>query len=672
MPGRQALLLVSCVVACGGGSESSAEPSEAVSSLFVVPEELSELAEETFFDQPWPSDLRREADGTVRFAGFPNPRDRPILDVYLESMTGVLDGFSPVAPGYVRFTGPLARSSLPATPRDALDPESSLALLDIDPSSPEYGQRKLVAWSFRARAGVYVSSNTLAFMPAPGYPLRRATRYAFVVTNAVRSENGGSIARAPDLDAVLSDESARGALDAARSAWSDAVDEVERAGIARDEIVHLAVFTTNDPAKEARALRDFVRASYPAPAVDPATFIAAESRDTVDVYEGRYGPSPDFQSGSPPFQQFGHGGQLSFDEDGNAVVEREFDVRFALAVPNAAACPEPDDGYPIVLYAHGTGGNYRSMFGARGEAENLGARCIASMGIDQIFHGDRIAPGMASPDILFFNVVNPVAGRANAIQSAVDLVQQARLFTESELTVPAGISGRGAPIAFDGSKLGFMGHSQGGINGPIFLGIDDQALGGMLSGSASMLMIALLEKTEPIDVPTLIRTTFLDLSDSEADELDLFHPALSLAQTIVDPSDPVHYVGSIAREPRAGFAPKSLFMTEGVNPDGSGDNYAPPHGIEVQAVAAGLPPEAPLVHPIAELAWGSLEPLNVPTDGVSGNIGDGLASGALAQWPAADASDGHFVIYDIPEAMEQATAFVRHMMDEPNGRVPAR
>jgi hypothetical protein len=170
----------------------------------------------------------------------------------------------------------------------------------------------------------------------------------------------------------------------------------------------------------------------------------------------------------------------------------------------------------------------------------------------------------------------------------------------------------------------------------------------------------------------LIRTTFLDLSDSEADELDLFHPALSLAQTIVDPSDPVHYVGSIAREPRAGFAPKSLFMTEGVNPDGSGDNYAPPHGIEVQAVAAGLPPEAPLVHPIAELAWGSLEPLNVPTDGVSGNIGDGLASGALAQWPAADASDGHFVIYDIPEAMEQATAFVRHMMDEPNGRVPAR
>jgi hypothetical protein len=187
-----------------------------------------------------------------------------------------------------------------------------------------------------------------------------------------------------------------------------------------------------------------------------------------------------------------------------------------------------------------------------------------------------------------------------------------------------------------------------------------------------MLMIALLEKTEPIDVPALIRTTFLDLSEAEANELDLFHPALSLAQTIVDPSDPIHYVGSIALEPRPGFVPKSLFMTEGVNPDGRGDSYAPPHGIEVQAVATGLPPAEPLVHPIAELAWGNLEPLHVPADGISGNIADGRASGALAQWPAADASDGHFVIYDIPEAMAQATAFMRHMMDEPIGRVPAR
>jgi hypothetical protein len=64
--------------------------------------------------------------------------------------------------------------------------------------------------------------------------------------------------------------------------------------------------------------------------------------------------------------------------------------------------------------------------------------------------------------------------------------------------------------------------------------------------------------------------------------------------------------------------------------------------------------------------------VNVPASGLSGNLAGGRASGALAQWRAADASDGHFVIYDIPGAMLEATAFVQNLMDEPNGRVPGR
>ena len=99
-----------------------------------------------------------------------------------------------------------------------------------------------------------------------------------------------------------------------------------------------------------------------------------------------------------------------------------------------------------MLYAHGTGGNYRTMLGSGNEAESLAARCIATMGVDQIFHGMRPGAGMGSPELLFFNVVNPVAGRANAAQSAIDVVQQARLFGETHFTIPAEISGRGAPI----------------------------------------------------------------------------------------------------------------------------------------------------------------------------------------------------------------------------------
>ena len=112
-------------------------------------------------------------------------------------------------------------------------------------------------------------------------------------------------------------------------------------------------------------------------------------------------------------------------------------------------------------------------------------------------------------------------------------------------------------------------------------------------------------------------------------------------------------------------------MTEGVNADGSGDNYTPPHGMEVQAVALGLPPQAPLIHPIEELEWSDLTPVTIPAGGLSGNLAGGAASGVLVQWKASDASDGHFVIYDIPAAMAQAAGFVRNLMDDPKGKVPA-
>ena len=35
---------------------------------------------------------------------------------------------------------------------------------------------------------------------------------------------------------------------------------------------------------------------------------------------------------------------------------------------------------------------------------------------------------------------------------------------------------------------------------------------------------------------------------------------------------------------------------------------------------AGLPPELPMQHPIAELAWGGVQPVTVPAGGLSGNL----------------------------------------------------
>lgn len=673
MRGRSslALVLLLCSFGCGDGEGDDEEPS-GPAGVYVIPQSFESLAGDTFFDHPWPSDLRKEEDGTIRFTGYPNPRQSPIIDVYIQSMAHVLDGFSPVAPGYVRFTSPLDPSTLPATPIAAADPSSSVQLIDVDVSSPEHGMRKRLALQFRKEAGVYYLPNTLAFMPALGVPLRPHTRYALVVTKAVRTESGASVSRSRDLSRVLGLTPASGASAVARDALASSVEEIEAAGIPRGDIVQLAVFTTDAPTEETEKLRDWVLASYPAPTATPNKWVAKDQvADVIDVYEGDYGPSPDFQAGEIPFKDYGDGGKLTFDASGTPVVQREFNLRFALSIPASEACPMPAAGYPIVLYAHGTGGTYRSMLGGGDEAESLGKRCIATMGIDQIFHGTRPGADGGNVELLFFNVQNPVAARANGPQSAIDVVQQGRLFTESAMTLPASVSRTGTEIKFDKTRLAFMGHSQGGLNGPMFLAIDNQARGGMLSGSGSMIEIALVEKTKPVNVAGLVKSVFLGLSTDEYPELDLFHPALSLAQTMVDPTDPLNYVRQIATEPRAGFEPKSVLMTEGVNADGTGDSYAPPHGIEVQAVALGLPPQNPVIHPIEELAWGDLSPITIPPAGLSGNLANGKASGVLAQWTASDASDGHYVIYDIPAAMDQAAGFVENLMNDPVGRVPA-
>ncbi|MDI3282440.1 hypothetical protein [Polyangium sp. 15x6] len=654
----------------GCGPLPAASPEAA--SIWVAPSSPTALAEAAFFDHPWPSDLRLE-DGIVSLEGFPNPRGVPILAQYISLMDRKLDGFSPAATGYLRFDGPLDPSSLPQNPALALDAGASVQLLDIDPASPERGTRRLVSLKFRAEGGVYYPTNTLAFMPTLGFPLQPHTRYALVVTDAVRGVEGGTIAKSDELAQALGEQDpASEAARVAKEELAPAVAEIEKAGIERARIVHLAVFRTNDPTEELFAARDHLRANVPAPVANPTAWIIGGTWDTRTEYLGVYGPSPNYQEGELPFETPSDGGAFKYENGAPAVVDT-FDLRFSLTVPNSPACPMPPNGFPIVLYAHGTGGDFRSYV-YDGTARSLAEQCIASMGVDQIFHGRRPgAPKDGDPSrisLLFFNVNNVLSARTNSRQSALDEVQRARLFTESKMEVPAKFSVTGQPIRFDGTRLTYFGHSQGGLNGPLFLASDDQARGGVLSGSSAVMAITLLEKTSPSpSIAHLVKTVFLNLNSEEEAELDLFHPALSLAQMLVDTTDPLHYAQRVVLSPRDGMAPKSIYMTEGVNSDGSGDSYSPTRGIEMHAIAMGLPLVQPSQWPIPELAWGGPGTVEIPASGLAGNLAGGKATGVLAQWAVPEDSDGHFVVFRVAEARSQASMFLRSLSDDPKGQV---
>lgn len=665
--GAAALFAALALPACTPGTPDA-------TSTFVVPDTLDALTEATFFDHPWPSDLRM-VNGSPRVKGYYNPKAVPIVAQYIEALDGKLDGFSPVAAGYLRFTAPIDPDSLPADPKAALDPSASVQLIDVDPESPERGQRKLVSLFYRKEAGAYWLPSTLAFEPTLGFPLRPKTKYAVVVTDALIGENGVPVKASADLQEVLGLTTATDRTAAARQIFASPITEVVKAGVDRRSIVHFTSFTTADPTSELFAVADDVAKSIPNPKVDPNSWQHYITRPAFDEYTGTYGPSPNYQAGKLPFSAYGDGGGFNF-VNGKPQVVDTFSLRFSISIPKIDKCPMPAAGYPIVLYGHGTGGDYQS-YSHDGTARILAQRCIASMGIDQIFHGTRPgAPPPGSPEssveVLFFNFENPVAARTNPRQGAIDEVQRARLFTETAITVPAGVSVSGDEIKFDPTKVMYFGHSQGGLSGPMFLAADGTTRGGILSGSSAIFGIALLEKTKPDpSIKSLVSTVFLQLNSDEAAELNLFHPAISLAQSIVDVADTAHYARFLATAPRPGFAAKSIYMTEGINPDGVGDSYAPPHGIEAHAISVGLPLQLPGQHAIIETAYGGPQPITVPPEGLQGNLGGGSASGILAQWPISPGSDGHFVIFDDAEAFKQAGDFIVNLAEDPKGRVPA-
>lgn len=678
---RASLLFTGLVffVACSSDPETTSSSSGTPSggpaqAIFATPASLDELKDDTFFDHPFPSDLRRDPDGTARFAGFPNPKIVPLLGQYVADTKGLFKGFSPNAAAYLRFSNALDPSSLPADPPASLANDASVQIVDVDPASPEKGQRHLAQLAFQGPAGVYWASNTLAVRPMLGRPLRPSTKYAVVVTKKARAAGGVDIVVSDALAQIIGTQPATDKTRAAHDLFAPAIAELEKAGIPAADIRHVTVYTTNDPTEEVFAAIDDTLKSVPAPTA--RDWKRTDEDAAYEVYEGNYGPSPNFQAGIAPFKKPSDGGGFQL-ENGRPKLQNTFDLRFALAVPNATACPVPAGGYPITLYAHGTGGDYRS-FVDDGTARSLAQKCIASMGIDQIFHGTRPgAPPLDDPQretntqLLFFNLDNPLAARTSNRQSGIDVVQQARLFTETKVKVPASVSKTTAEIAFDGTRLTFFGHSQGGLNGPIFLAATNQARGGVLSGAGSDISLNLLEKTKPIDVAAAFRF-LVGLGDpEEAKELNTLHPVLHLAQSLVDASDPVHFAPYIIRAPRPGNSPKSIYQTEGVKADGEGDSYAPPHGIEALSVSLGLPRAAPGVREIVEAKWAGIQDVTVPAEGLSGNLANGAASGVLAQFVPAAGRDGHFVVFNIAAARGQAAGFVKNLSDDPKGRVPS-
>ncbi len=586
---------------------------------------------------PWPSDLAVDGTGAVDLHFIPGVMTAELTRSYVDLLAGKLRGYSPMTATYFRLSSPINLRSLPGSGDASIVAGASAYIIDIDPMSPTPGRRWPAVYQFRDRGNRFFPANTLAVAPAPGYPFRPLTRYAVVLTDALQGADGTPVRADSDWRAISDVMNNDPTLATAARPYRAALMRLRALDVDTSHIVALTTFVTNDPAAEFyRAAEVTLRPTTRTPAINNIVRLGQSQNYTT--YGGTYGPNPVFQQGESPYNAEGSG-DFVLDAMGTPVVQTYDEaIRFVLSVPNGAA---PAGGWPIAIYAHGTGGDANS-FVSDGTAQSLAAEGVACFGFDQIFNGLRTRPG-GTPETQFFNFVNPFAARSNNRQAAIDLVQAGRLL--QTLTVSAAVSGAGE-IRFDGNNPMFFGHSQGGLNGPLWLATAQGPAAAVLSGAGATLALSLVLKTEPINIPNVV-AALLGVPPSDLSPL---HPVVTLAQTIADPADPVHYARNIIAEPRMGGSGRHVFMTQGFL-----DRYAPPASIASLAVAMGLPLLLPVLHADTTSVLSNYPRVSLPQ---RRNLSMGAVTGGWQQFDAPAGRDGHFVVFDVAEARSRAARFL--------------
>ncbi len=396
-----------------------------------------------------------------------------------------------------------------------------------------------------------------------------------------------------------------------------------------------AVFTTQRIIAPMERMREVVHTT-PEPEISGLRQL--DSDPDVFAYEGTVA-IPIFQQGEAPYGA--EGGDIAWDADGNPIIQETVEVRVALAVPRSDM---PRSGWPLVIYSHGTGGDYQTFL-RNGAAQEMAQVGLASLGFDQVVHGDRVPPNSLDPEMAFVNLNNILAARDNMRQGAADGFQLMRLARkEGGVVVKIDLTFTGSPTYTDPRRVLFLGHSQGAITGAPFVALEPDLLGAAFSGAGAVLRISLYERTDPVDFHALAKQ-FLGLNSLDVDvELDQYHPVSSLIQTFIDPADSVNYAPYFLNKTTEtkGWA-TNTFVVQGIT-----DQQVVANSGVAFIAAAGVDLAKPALMPIEAMELRDQPPKGLP---FRKNV-QGVTGGA-AQFPG-----DHFVLFHDLGASQKTYRFL--------------
>jgi hypothetical protein len=628
-------------------------------SYFHVPRRPKET---DFYRLPFPNDIRMK-NGHPDLSDHPTPGTDPFgfdpVDRYLRAIEADADGFSPYSTVFFRFNTPF---DFPASV-DGGPPKLAIDYVDVT-KGPDYGTpagNGGMWWLLDYGRSGYICPNYVAVRTLDGYPLKSGHTYAVLVHDVTIHGNGGPVSPDADFTAMLaSTPPADTVLAAAYMAYQPLREYLATKMIAPSTLVNATVFTVGHPEREIANVLQTVQplaaptatgwvkcgGGIPSPCPDATGSRACPPRPDPAFDELHALVSlPILQNGTAPYLVPPDG---RIDQALPKVTRTE-NVCLSLTVPRGSTMPA--NGWPLVIYAHGTGGSFRSHVN-EGIASILSTVAgdntvpFAVLGIDQVEHGPRRGMSTDTPDNLFYNFANPNAARDNAMQGAADQVSLAKFaaalnITDTVLT--------GSAVKIDPAAILFWGHSQGATEGGISAPYASQLAGVVFSGQGASLIDALLNKTKPVDIAGSLAFALSDLAyaDPMTHKLhgEIFHPVLSLLQTYLDPSDPLNHAAAMTPPMTGGHHVLQVY--------GTNDSYSPGVTQLTYALAArlGVAAHDPKIAMPEFSCAGCLPKFPTETAGALSKNVAGRLTAVIRQYAqptdmdAEPTYDGHFVAY---------------------------
>jgi hypothetical protein len=530
-------LLVISVLLCACGDDDGGTSKTAYFDL-----ETELAGSESYWNLPFPSDLRLRANGSPDLDGFPNPRNVPILQALL-SVADERRGWPTMPIAFIRFTAPVPARAI--TEVIAADDEA-VTLIDIDPQSPEVGARfPLVAQTLAKDS--YLPDDVVTLAPRPGIVLRANTRYAYVIRSAFAPGFSPAPAFA-ELAAGKTPSGAKGA--AAKTLYEPLWAALDGAGIDRDDAIVAAVFTTGDEVARLRARSEEVRAAEN-PAIENVMLVGPSNGEGYDGFCALTATidMPQYQKGEPPFDTEG---RFVLDANDAPMKQNVVTIPISITIPKGAM---PADGWPLYQFIHGSGGLSNQIVDRgriatpTGEPETgkgpgyiVARHGIAGVGAAMPVNPERVPN---ASEYAYLNINNlaafPYTFQQGVIETRLLLDAMLALQIPQATLASCGATAPGGTHRFDGAKVVAGGQSMGGMYTNMTAAIEPRWTALVPTGAGGFWNYMILE-TELVPGARSLLGTALGIDDTQ---LVFAHPALSVLGLGWEAAEPIAYMNRI-------------------------------------------------------------------------------------------------------------------------------